>query len=139
MKFTQGASNALGADTDHNPTAVTAIDGRIFVSTTGGAADTGIYEFNFPQDTAAYYDTTDRSESNQPLSGRNGGSNTFNTSNQTAFALSNKYVNDLDVSTNKNHRYLAAATESGINLDDPYDDHKASLAQNASRARPNHD
>jgi site-specific recombinase XerD len=117
MKFSQGSSFAMGPSTGNTPTSVTALDGVIYVSTAGDSGSTGIYSFDFKTDTMAYFDSTQRAESSNGIAQRND-SNSYDVNTNTAFALSNEQVNDLDVTTHEKKRYLAAATNSGVNLID---------------------
>ena len=64
MKFSQNASGyALGADTNNDPSSVTALNGVIYVGTKGSSAG-GLYAFDFTQDRMYNYDATDRSGAN---------------------------------------------------------------------------
>lgn len=118
MKFTQGSGSAIGSASNSDITSVTAKDGRIWIGTRGSASDTGLYEINLKEDVVYYYDTTSREYSNQNIASR-GSSNTFSSLDlMTAFAISNTNVNDLDTQYHQGYLYLAAATDSGINLID---------------------
>ncbi len=114
MKFSQGDGFALGPITNNTPTSVTAKDGVIYVGTRGSES-AGIYEFDFKTDTLAYWDTTQRAESNKTIADRNA-PNSFTLNTNTAFALTNRQVNGLDLSYFQGISYLAAATDAGINL-----------------------
>ncbi|MEK7585901.1 MAG: hypothetical protein AAB477_01545, partial [Patescibacteria group bacterium] len=71
MKFTQDASGfALGADTNNNPSSVTALNGVVYVGAKGTASG-GLYAFDFVNDRMWNYDATDRAAADVGISGRN--------------------------------------------------------------------
>ncbi len=71
MKFSQNASGyALGADTNNNPSSVTALNGVIYVGAKGTASG-GLYAFDFVNDRMWNYDATDRAGADVGISGRN--------------------------------------------------------------------
>lgn len=124
MKFEQGSGRALGATSNNTPTSAVARDGRLFIGMAGTSSETGIYEIDFTTDTMAYWNTSGRSESNNTIAMRNDNDNVFSTNTRTMFALTNSKINDLDLTLREGMRYLAAATEGGINLinlDQPLD------------------
>jgi len=89
MKFDQtGGTYALGTDTNNNPSGVSAVNGVVYVGTTGSAA-TGLYAFDFTQDRMYRYNQTNRVEadSNKKIGDRNTAI-TYATNANTNFALS---------------------------------------------------
>lgn len=95
MKFTQAGTFALGADTNNNPSGVVAQNGVIFVGTNGASA-TGLYAFDFKQDTMYRYNTTNRTQSNTNIGSRNTTA-TYADNAETGFAIINNTVNDVSV------------------------------------------
>lgn len=72
MKFTQHSSGyALGADTNNDPSSVTALNGVIYVGAKGTASG-GLYAIDFVNDRMWNYDATDRAGANVGINGRNG-------------------------------------------------------------------
>lgn len=87
MKFSQNAAGwALGADTNNDPSSVTAVNGVIYVGT-NGSSQGGLYVFDFVNDRMWNIDGTDRSGADVGISGRNAAV-TYNSDNNTAFDLS---------------------------------------------------
>jgi site-specific recombinase XerD len=115
MKFTQGNGFALGPEENNTPTSVVARDGVIYVGTNGSDTSTGIYSFDFKTDSMAYIDSVQRAESNKSIADRNA-TNSYTQNTNTAFALTNKSVNSIDISSFQGLLYLAAGTDAGINL-----------------------
>lgn len=71
MKFSQNASGyALGADTNNNPSSVTAKNGVVYVGSNGSASG-GLYAFDFINDRMWNYNATNRSAATTGISGRN--------------------------------------------------------------------
>lgn len=87
MKFSKDDTGfALGVATNNEPTAVTALNGVIYV-TTNGTTRSGLYVFDFVNDRMWNIDGTDRSAADKGISERNTVV-TYNTDNTTAFDLS---------------------------------------------------
>jgi|GEM_PF-5230840 len=87
MKFSQNASGyALGADTNNDPSSVTALNGVIYVGT-NGSAQGGLYVIDFVNDRMWNIDGTDRSSADLGISSRNSAI-AYNSDNTTAFDLS---------------------------------------------------
>ena len=95
MKFTQGGTFALGADTNNNPSGVGAQNGMVVVGTNGSSA-TGMYVFDFKKDILYNYDATDRTQSNITIGTRNTTA-TYGTNANTNFAIINAIVNDVSI------------------------------------------
>ena len=86
MKFSQNDTGwALGANTNNDPSSVTAANGVVYVGTNGSSAG-GLYAFDFTTDRMWNYDTTDRSGADVGISGRNG-SVVYNSDNNTNFDI----------------------------------------------------
>jgi hypothetical protein len=72
MKFSQNASGyALGANTNNDPTSVTAKNGVIYVGARGSASG-GLYAFDFVNDRMWNYNATHRASSDVGIGSRNG-------------------------------------------------------------------
>ncbi len=72
MKFSQNASGfALGANTNNDPTSVTAKNGVIYVSAKGSASG-GLYAFDFVNDRMWNYNATHRASADVGIGSRNG-------------------------------------------------------------------
>ncbi len=95
MKFTQAGTYALGADTNNNPSGVTAQNGVIYVGTNGASA-TGLYAFDFKQDVLYRYNTTNRTQADINIGNRNSTA-TYAANAETGFAIINNTVNDVSV------------------------------------------
>lgn len=93
MKFEQGTSYALGADTNNEPSSVFALNGIIFVGTNGTAA-TGLYAFDFINDRMYRYNTTNRVQSDRRIVGRND-TNSYAGNPVTTLAIGDNVVNDV--------------------------------------------
>jgi fibronectin-binding autotransporter adhesin len=97
MKFTQGGTFALGADTNNNPSSVFALNGVVYVGTNGASA-TGLYAFDFKQNRMYRYNATNRVESDTSIETRN--TTTAYASNaQARAALVASDINDVHVTT----------------------------------------
>ncbi|MBP9697665.1 MAG: hypothetical protein KBD65_00510 [Candidatus Moranbacteria bacterium] len=71
MKFDQNASvYALGADTNNDPSSVTALNGVIYVGANGSSAG-GLYAIDFVNDRMWNYNGTNRAAADTGISGRN--------------------------------------------------------------------
>lgn len=104
MKFSQGTNAALGADTNNDPSSVTALNGVIYVGTNGSSAG-GLYVFDFVNDRMYNYDGTDRSGADVGIGSRNG-TVTYNSDNNTNFDIATVgtvadwvKINDVSVAT----------------------------------------
>lgn len=95
MKFTQDGTYALGADANNNPSGVVAQNGVIFVGT-NGSSGSGMYAFDFKQDSLYRYNTTNRAQADINIANRNSTS-TYSTNAETGFAIINNTVNDVSV------------------------------------------
>lgn len=142
MKFSQNAGGyALGADTNNDPSSVTAKNGVIYVGANGSASG-GLYAFDFIQDRMWNYNATNRSAATVGISGRNAAVS-YSADANTALQLdpvgtSAEWMNVNDVSaevingsttaitlsatTNANpangRTFVALATDSGLTLID---------------------
>lgn len=116
MKFSQSATSALGADTNNDPSSVTALNGVIYVGTNGSAAG-GLYTIDFINDRLWNIDGTDRSAADVGIGSRNG-TVTYNSDNNTNFDIATVgtvadwvKINDVSVAVLKNSASpIAAAT-----------------------------
>lgn len=129
MKFSQGASNALGVDANNDPSSVFALNGVIYIGTNNSAA-TGLYAIDFVNDRMYNYDATDRSSANVGISARNAGAVTYGTNNTIKmkfYAAASSRVNDVhgavisgssSFSTNSGAlngaTFICAATDSSV-------------------------
>lgn len=95
MKFTQAGTYALGADSANNPSGVAAQNGVIVVGTNGASA-TGMYAFDFKQDTMYRYNTTNRTQADINIGNRNSTA-TYSANAETGFAIINNVVNDVSL------------------------------------------
>ncbi len=136
MKFTQSGTYALGADTNNNPSGVTAQNGVVIVGTNGSSA-TGMYAFDFKQDTMYRYNTTNRTQADVNIANRNSTA-TYSANAETGFAIIDNIVNDVSVNIQtasmenrantlimpidsqagplKGITLIAAATDSGVSV-----------------------
>lgn len=116
MKFGQNAAGwALGADTNNDPSSVSAANGVIYVGTNGSSAG-GLYALDFTGDRMWNYDGTDRSGADVGIGGRNGAV-TYNSDNNTNFDLATvgtladwTKINDVSVAMLTNSATPIAAT-----------------------------
>lgn len=95
MHFTQAGTYALGADTNNNPSGVGAQNGVIVVGTNGSSA-TGMYAFDFKQDTMFRYNATNRVQADVSIGSRNA-TVTYATDANTNFAIVDTIVNDVSI------------------------------------------
>jgi hypothetical protein len=94
MKFTQsGGTFALGADTDNNPSGISAMNGVIYVGTNGASA-TGLYAFDFINDRMYRYNTTDRTSAISGIGSRNSAV-TYSADSTPRMAIVDNVVNDV--------------------------------------------
>jgi len=93
MKFTQAGTYALGADTNNNPSGVSAVNGVVYVGTNGASA-TGMYAFDFAQDKMYRYNATNRVEADTTIGTRNSATS-YAGDPITALAILNATVNDV--------------------------------------------
>jgi hypothetical protein len=116
MKFSQNATGyALGADTNNDPSSVTAANGVIYVGANGSAAG-GLYTIDFTNDRMYNYDGTDRSGADVGIGSRNSAV-TYNSDNNTNFDIATVgtvadwgKVNDVSVAVLTNSTTPIAAT-----------------------------
>ena len=117
MKFSQNAAGwALGADTNNDPSSVTALNGVIYVGAKGTASG-GLYAFDFVNDRMWNYDATDRAGADVGISGRNGAV-TYASDAKTALQLdpvgtSAEWMNINDVAAVSVNSSLSAITIGG--------------------------
>ena len=136
MKFTQAGTYALGADLNNNPSGVAAQNGVVVIGT-NGSAGTGMYAFDFKQDTMYRYNTTNRTQADVKIGSRNTTA-TYATNAETGFAIINNLVNDVSIAMQtasaeglagtllapvdsqngpvRGTTLIAAATDSGVSL-----------------------
>jgi hypothetical protein len=136
MTFTQAGTYAMGADTNNNPSGVGAQNGVIIVGTNGSSA-TGMYAFDFKQDTMFRYNATNRVQGDKNIGNRNS-TVTYATDANTNMAIVDTVVNDVSIamitsSTNgmantltlptdsatspvRGATLLAAATDTGVSV-----------------------
>lgn len=114
MKFTQAGTYTLGADTNNNPSSVFALNGRIYVGTTGASA-TGLYEIDFKEDRTFNYDTTDRAQGDKTIANRNS-TVAYSTDTRTTFALSSNVVADVHAAVVEGKTFMALATDDAVNV-----------------------
>ncbi len=113
MKFTQTGTFALGADTNNNPSSVTALNGRIYIGTNGASA-TGVYVIDFKQDKMFRYDTVGKYDSGATtISGRN---SSITYGNVFVPSISNAAVNDVSVTVFNGETYMAVANDTSVSL-----------------------
>jgi hypothetical protein len=93
MKFTQGGTFSLGANTNNNPSGVFGLNGVVYVGT-NGAASTGMYAFDFVNDRMFRYNTTNRSQGDKDIGNRNT-TVAYATNSITQLALIDNAVNDV--------------------------------------------
>lgn len=116
MKFSQNAAGwALGADTNNDPSSVTATNGVIYVGTNGSSA-AGLYALDFTNDRMWNYDSTDRSGADVGIGSRNSAV-TYNSDNNTALDIATvgtiadwTKINDVSVAQLTNSMTPIAAT-----------------------------
>ncbi len=117
MKFSQNAAGwALGADTNNDPSSVTAMNGVVYVGANGSSAG-GLYVFDFINDRMWNIDGTDRSGADVGIGSRNGAV-TYGSDNNTNFDIATVgtvadwgKINDVSVTVLKNSgSAIAAAT-----------------------------
>ncbi len=116
MKFSQNASGyALGADTNNDPSSVTAANGVVYVGSNGSAAG-GLYALDFTNDRMYNYDGTDRSGADVGIGSRNSAV-TYNSDNNTNFDIATVgtvadwgKINDVSVAVISNSTTPIAAT-----------------------------
>ncbi len=123
MKFSQGTSFSLGVDLNNNPSSVFAMNGVIYVGT-NGSASTGLYAFDFINDRLHRYNSTNRVQSDQLISGRNT-TNAYASSAITTMAIADNFVNDVhgavqsgSTSTNPNNgvTLIGVATDTAVTI-----------------------
>ncbi|MBI2405154.1 LamG domain-containing protein, partial [Candidatus Gottesmanbacteria bacterium] len=107
MRFTQGSNQSIGADSNNDPQTVFALNGRIYIGTSGSSA-TGLYVIDFKADTIRRYNATNRSLSDQRVSSRNG-TNTY-TAESTIMKLPSAVINDVKAATIDGLDYIAVGT-----------------------------
>jgi hypothetical protein len=107
MTFTQAGTFALGADTNNNPSGVGAQNGVIVVGT-NGSAGTGMYAFDFKQDTMFRYNSTNRVQGDKNIGNRNT-TVTYATDANTSMALVDTIVNDVSIAM------ITSSTEGMLN------------------------
>lgn len=95
MKFTQTGTFSLGADGTNDPSGIDAGNGVIYIGTNGASA-TGLYAFDFKQDTMYRYNTTNRTQADVAIGSRNSVA-TYANNAETGFAIINNLVNDVSV------------------------------------------
>ncbi len=95
MTFTQAGTYAMGADTNNNPSGVGAQNGVIVVGTNGSSA-TGMYAFDFKQDTLFRYNATNRVQGDKNIGNRNS-TVTYSTDANTSMAIADAVVNDVSI------------------------------------------
>lgn len=95
MTFTQAGTYALGAATNNNPSGVGAQNGVVVVGTNGSSA-TGMYAFDFKQDTMFRYNATNRVQADKNIGNRNTAV-TYATDANTSFAIVDAKVNDVSI------------------------------------------
>jgi len=116
MKFNQNdAGSALGANTNNDPSSVTALNGVVYVGTNGSAAG-GLYAIDFTSDRMWNYDGTDRSAADVGIGNRNDAV-VYNSDNNTAFDIATVgtvadwvKINDVSVATIQSSATPIAAT-----------------------------
>lgn len=138
MKFSQGTNYALGADLNNNPSSVFALNGVIYIGTNGSAA-TGLYAFDFINDRLYRFNSTNRIQSDQLISGRNG-TNTYASNPVTTMAIADNFVNDVhgavqsgSTSTNPNNgvTLIGVATDTAITVINTTDQRAWSYSETA--------
>ncbi len=118
MRFIQDdAGWALGANSNNNPTSVTAVNGVIYVGTKGTAAG-GLYAFDFVNDRMWNYDDTDRSGADVGIGSRNGVVS-YSSDNNTNFDLGSntgwKTINDVSSTVIQNSKTIISTTSAPNN------------------------
>ena len=114
MNFDQGASLALGADTDNDPSSVHALDGVVYVGT-NGASGTGLYTIDFKQDKIYRYDATDRKDSGTGRILDRNSSITYGNS-LTTLAINSALVNDVHAANIVGELFVAVATDTDMSV-----------------------
>lgn len=127
MKFTQGGTYALGADTNNNPSSAFALNGTVYVGTKGASA-TGLYAFDFKKNRMYRYNATNRAESDTSIETRNT-TTTYASNTTTRAALVASDINDVHAAvyygsagtlTNggplSGATFVAVATNSGMSV-----------------------
>lgn len=95
IKFTQDGTYSLGADSNNNPSGVAALNGVIYVGT-NGSSGSGMYAFDFINDTMYRYNTTNRVSAVESISARNTAVS-YTANAKTALAILDNVVNDVSV------------------------------------------
>jgi hypothetical protein len=114
MVFNQSDSDfiALGADTNNNPATVYALNGQIFVGTTG-TASTGLYVIDFVKDKITRYNTTDARDYSSNILNRNTNQVTatiaYANQSRTAAKIVDNAVNDVNAAVINGKTYAAVA------------------------------
>lgn len=138
MKFSQGTNYALGADLNNNPSSVFALNGVIYVGT-NGSASTGLYAFDFINDRLYRFNSTNRVQSDQLISGRNS-ANSYASNAATTMAIADNFVNDVhgavqsgSTSTNPNNgvTLIGVATDTAITVINTTDQRAWSYSETA--------
>lgn len=123
MKFTQDGAYSLGADSNNNPSGVFAMNGVVYVGT-NGSSGSGMYAFDFINDTMYRYNTTDRVSAVENIANRNT-TVSYSLNSMIAYAIVDNIVNDVHanvtVSSNSTNALngvtmIGAATDTGVSI-----------------------
>ncbi len=126
MRFDQGTDFALGVDTNNNPSAVFAQNGKIYIGTNGAAAS-GAYIVDLRLDKITRVNTTDARDFLDTIDGRNADPGTaYPDQGRTGLAIVNIVINDIHARTinftngstvgGNGESYIAVATDDGVSL-----------------------
>lgn len=115
MRFDQAANTALDVDLNNDPTSVFALNGKIYVGTTGSAA-TGMYIIDFTRDQITRFNATDARDYAADIALRNTAQTVaYANQSRTGLALVSSVVNDVRSAVVNGKTYFATATNGGTN------------------------